>query len=145
MLLRRPDGPQLPPAPAPREIGQEGFREGKVTAADLKGYYQTHPAEFIGDWGMTFDPRLAELGLQTTVPFVLRRSSGRNSKNGRFATMEPVSSGAWAYIIGSSTARSPIHSRPSAPMRASADWPSACTLTLSALSRIEPLSAPKIV
>lgn len=37
----------------------------------LKLYYRDHPAQFIGDWGVTFDPRLAERGLATTMPFVL--------------------------------------------------------------------------
>lgn len=39
--------------------------------APLKEFYKTHPVEFITDWGMTFDPRNAEIGLPTTVPFVL--------------------------------------------------------------------------
>jgi len=37
----------------------------------LKDWYASHPADFINDWGMTFDPRLAERGLRTIVPFVL--------------------------------------------------------------------------
>lgn len=37
----------------------------------LKDYYATHPADFVADWGMTFDPRLAEKGMRTVVPFVL--------------------------------------------------------------------------
>lgn len=37
----------------------------------LKAYYADHPADFIHDWGMTFDPRNAEVGLPTTVPFLL--------------------------------------------------------------------------
>lgn len=37
----------------------------------LKAYYKTHPADFINDWGMTFDPRLAEVGLPTVLPFTL--------------------------------------------------------------------------
>lgn len=37
----------------------------------LKDYYAGHPADFINDWGMTFDPRLAERGLRTVVPFIL--------------------------------------------------------------------------
>lgn len=38
----------------------------------LRAYYRTHPADFINDWGMTFDPRQAELGLPTVLPFTLR-------------------------------------------------------------------------
>lgn len=37
----------------------------------LKGYYRDHPADFINDWGVTYDPRNAERGLPTLVPFVL--------------------------------------------------------------------------
>jgi len=38
---------------------------------DLKLYYRENPAEFINDWGVTFDPRNAERGLPTVVPFLL--------------------------------------------------------------------------
>lgn len=41
----------------------------KVT--ELKAYYLDHPADWINDWGVTFDPRNAERRLPTTVPFVL--------------------------------------------------------------------------
>lgn len=37
----------------------------------LKEFYRDHPVEFITDWGMTFDPRNAEVGLPTTMPFLL--------------------------------------------------------------------------
>ncbi len=37
----------------------------------LHEHYADHPADFIRDWGMTFDPRLAEIGLPTIIPFVL--------------------------------------------------------------------------
>lgn len=37
----------------------------------LKCYYKDHPVQFISDWGMTFDPRNAEIGLPVTVPFLL--------------------------------------------------------------------------
>ena len=37
----------------------------------LWDYYAGHPADFICDWGMTFDPRLAEKGMRTVVPFIL--------------------------------------------------------------------------
>jgi hypothetical protein len=38
---------------------------------DLKAYYKETPADFINDWGITFDPRNAEIGLPTTLPFIL--------------------------------------------------------------------------
>lgn len=34
-------------------------------------HYAANPVEFISDWGSTFDPRLAERGLRTVIPFVL--------------------------------------------------------------------------
>lgn len=37
----------------------------------LREYYASHPADWINDTGMTFDPRLAERGMRTVVPFVL--------------------------------------------------------------------------
>lgn len=37
----------------------------------LKAYYQANPADFISHWGVTFDPRMKERGLPTTMPFVL--------------------------------------------------------------------------
>lgn len=37
----------------------------------LKAYYKDNPVAFINDWGMTFDPRNAEAGKPTTLPFLL--------------------------------------------------------------------------
>lgn len=37
----------------------------------LKAWYRDHPADFIGDWGWTYDPRNADIGLPTLIPFVL--------------------------------------------------------------------------
>lgn len=37
----------------------------------LKEHYRDNPADFINDWGMTFDPRNAERGIETTTPFLL--------------------------------------------------------------------------
>lgn len=37
----------------------------------LKRYYSEHPADFINDHGVTFDPRNAEIGLPTVIPFVM--------------------------------------------------------------------------
>lgn len=36
-----------------------------------KHYYREHPAAFISDWGVTFDPRNAEIGKPTIIPFIL--------------------------------------------------------------------------
>jgi phage terminase large subunit len=38
---------------------------------NLRAYYRTHPADFINDWGCTFDPRLVQRGLPSVVPFLL--------------------------------------------------------------------------
>lgn len=37
----------------------------------LKAYYRDHPAQFITDWGITFDPRNVEINLPSSIPFVL--------------------------------------------------------------------------
>lgn len=45
--------------------------EPVAVTAGLREFYREHPAEFINDWGMTFDPRNAEIGQKSVVPFVL--------------------------------------------------------------------------
>ena len=42
----------------------------KLLAASKK-HYKENPADFINDWGMTFDPRNIEKDLPALVPFVL--------------------------------------------------------------------------
>jgi phage terminase large subunit len=37
----------------------------------LKMYYRDHPAQFMIDWGVTFDPRNPERDLPSTIPFLL--------------------------------------------------------------------------
>lgn len=37
----------------------------------LRRYYRDHPADFICDWGMTFDPRVVDRGLPAQMPFIL--------------------------------------------------------------------------
>jgi hypothetical protein len=37
----------------------------------LRTYYRDNPGQFIIDWGMTFDPRNADVGLPSMVPFLL--------------------------------------------------------------------------
>ena len=39
--------------------------------AAFKAHYRESPADFINDWGVTFDPRNIEKGLPSVVPFVL--------------------------------------------------------------------------
>ena len=47
------------------------LRANPEILAKLKEFYKENPVDFITDWGMTVDPRLAEIGMPTTVPFVL--------------------------------------------------------------------------
>lgn len=44
--------------------------KGKTLAA-LKRFYRDHPAQFINDWGMTTDPRNADIGLPVHIPMIL--------------------------------------------------------------------------
>ena len=37
----------------------------------LKAYYKDNPVAFINDWGMTVDPRNAEIDMPTEIPFLL--------------------------------------------------------------------------
>lgn len=45
--------------------------EKAAQVAKLKAYYRDNPADFINDWGCTFDPRNADRGIPTTMPFLL--------------------------------------------------------------------------
>lgn len=47
------------------------IREHPEDMPRIKEYYRAHPADFINDWGYTFDPRNADIGLPTLIPFVL--------------------------------------------------------------------------
>ena len=49
---------------------KEEHREPAVIP-DLLSYYRENPADFISDWGVTFDPRNAEIEQPTVIPFVL--------------------------------------------------------------------------
>lgn len=43
----------------------------KEALASLRLYYANNPADFINDWGVTIDPRNAEVGLPVNMPFLL--------------------------------------------------------------------------
>src|SRR6185437_7701833 len=47
------------------------IREDTSCLVGLKAYYKDHIADFIDDWGCTFDPKNVEAGLPSLVPFVL--------------------------------------------------------------------------
>lgn len=47
------------------------IRGDATSVPALKAYYRDNPAQFITDWGVTFDPRNVERGLPAVVPFIL--------------------------------------------------------------------------
>lgn len=47
------------------------LRDEPQLVAGVRAHYAANPVAFIDDWAMTFDPRNAEIGLPTTIPFVL--------------------------------------------------------------------------
>lgn len=47
------------------------IRESPDCLPALHTYYRDHPAQFIEDWGVTFDPRNVEVGQPAAVPFLL--------------------------------------------------------------------------
>ena len=54
-----------------RMANLEKLRDHPERLPELKAYYRTHPADFINDWGVTYDPRNVEIGLPALVPFIL--------------------------------------------------------------------------
>jgi phage terminase large subunit len=72
-----PDGfdwkaPDYTPVYERRMTALQRLREDPSLIPSVKAFYaDDHPAEFIHDWGMTFDPRAAERKLPTTMPFLL--------------------------------------------------------------------------
>ncbi len=56
----------------------------------LRAYYKLNPAQFITDWGVTYDPRNLERGLPALVPFVLfpRQTDWINWTSTMWATSE---------------------------------------------------------
>lgn len=63
--------PEYDPVYQSRIERLERLREDPSLLGPLKEYYRQNPADFINDWGCTYDPRNAEIGLPTTVPFLL--------------------------------------------------------------------------
>lgn len=47
------------------------MRADPTMPASLKAFYRENIAQFVVDWGVTSDPRNADIGLEVTVPFVL--------------------------------------------------------------------------
>lgn len=49
----------------------KNLRKNPEILLGLKQYYKDNPVQFITDFGTTFDPRNAEIGLPTVIPFLL--------------------------------------------------------------------------
>jgi hypothetical protein len=49
----------------------EAIRADPSVLPALKEYYRDNPADFISDWGLTYEPRNAERNLPTFIPFIL--------------------------------------------------------------------------
>ena len=47
------------------------IRSNPACLPALKSHYRENPAQFITDWGVTFDPRNVERGLPANIPFIL--------------------------------------------------------------------------
>ena len=47
------------------------IRQHPEVLPQLKAYYRENPAQFINDWGVTYDPRNIDKGLPAVVPFLL--------------------------------------------------------------------------
>lgn len=63
--------PDYGPVWATRVERLERLRKDPSLIGPLKEFYRANPVAFISEWGCTFDPRNAERGLPTTVPFLL--------------------------------------------------------------------------
>lgn len=51
----------------------EKIRADRTLFARVSYYYKFHPADFINDWGITYDPRLVSTGRSPVMPFLLWR------------------------------------------------------------------------
>jgi len=47
------------------------LRDNPSLLPGVRAWYRDHPADFINDWGMTYDPRNIEVGRPAMVPFLL--------------------------------------------------------------------------
>ncbi len=47
------------------------IRKNPEIVPQLRDYYKNNIAQFIIDWGMTYDPRNVEIGLPASIPFLL--------------------------------------------------------------------------
>jgi phage terminase large subunit len=63
--------PDYAPLYALRDERLARLRTDPRLMGPLREFYRERPADFISDWGMTFDPRNADVGLPASIPFVL--------------------------------------------------------------------------
>lgn len=54
-----------------RRDNLQKIRGNHKVIKSLKNYYKHNPAQFIIDWGVTYDPRNVEIGLPALCPFLL--------------------------------------------------------------------------
>jgi phage terminase large subunit len=54
-----------------RLVRLKRLREHRESIPLMRAHYRAHPADFIDDWGMTYDPRLVDQGLPGMIPFLL--------------------------------------------------------------------------
>jgi hypothetical protein len=48
-----------------------GLQQDKELLAGVKAHYENNPVDFITDWGVTIDPRNADIGMDVAMPFIL--------------------------------------------------------------------------
>ena len=49
----------------------KNIRKNQGSIQSIKTHYKNNPADFINDWGCTYDPRNIERGLPAIIPFIL--------------------------------------------------------------------------
>ena len=49
----------------------EKLRSDPHLLEQVRLHYQTHPWDFVTDWGTTFEPRNIEIGLIPNIPLIL--------------------------------------------------------------------------
>lgn len=63
--------PDYPAAFQQRLDALQRIRKNPTSLPTIKAYYREHVADFINDFGVTYDPRNVELGRPAIMPFVL--------------------------------------------------------------------------
>jgi hypothetical protein len=50
---------------------RELIKDDPTILTVLRAHYKKNPPQFVTDWGMTYDPRNADIGMPTVLPFIL--------------------------------------------------------------------------